>query len=395
MRVKYLVFLLCLVFLGCSSPIPEWRSQSLDNYQSQLRSLRKEFRAVDQPDVKFFLFGMGNRSKMIYQKGKLYSAFDSVIIHQWKVEKELIIPNEYLVQLQLKNGDFVEIQEDERGVLLRQNEKEVLLQGTGFPIHLPTFSDLRYSEVLKELHHEILINIIDSKPLPNFFVYQKPWRRDGAMMAMCLEKTGNLDLIKNWVLSLSEPFDFNNAGEAEADNLGQTLYLLSFFTDKSYPLVQQIVQEAKKFEVSNPEGTFIKGRSDFHEAPVYQTKWLKFGLAKLDLPDSYIIPQIQDNYSALFWWAYKDSYMPGTLDAYNEWKDDKYPYIGWAADNFHGLKRNPVSSRDYPLTWEMNASQANYLGMKIIDPVYVSEKCSAPHTWHAAEIFLNLLQIKK
>lgn len=396
MNRSILVFILLLWFFGirCSPPQAEWKLQSLEKYQSQLKTIRSEFRAVDQPDVKFFLFGMGNRSKMIYQKGRLYSAVDSSEIHSWEVEKEMIIPNEYLVQLQLKNGDFIEINENEKGVFIIQNGLKSLISGTDSPIHLPEFEDMKYSEILKELNHEILINIVDSKPLPNFFVYNKPWRRDGAMMAMCLEKTGNLELIRTWILSLDEPYDFNNAGEAEADNLGQTLYLLSLFTDKTHPLVQQILQEVKKYEVNSSEGVYVKGRSDFHEAPVYQTKWLKFGLAKLGLPDSYMIPDVQDNYSSLFWWNYKEAYKKGTLDAYDEWKDDKYPYLGWAADHFHGVKRNPLSNRDYPLTWEMNASQANYAGMKIIDEIYFREKCSAPHTWHAAEMFLYLTEIK-
>lgn len=388
-----LLLMICFSILYCSPQKKEWQFGSLEKYQSQLKSLRSEFRTIDQPNVKFFLFGMGNRLKMIYQKGRLYSAFDSSVSRSWKVEKEIIVPNEYLVQLQLKNGDFVEIRENEKGVFIIQNGENSILPGTDSPIHLPEFEEMKYSEILKELNHEILINIVDSKPLPNFFVYKKPWRRDGAMMAMCLEKTGNLDLIRKWVISLKEPYDFNNAGEAEADNLGQTLYLLSLFADKSHPLVKQILQEVKKYEVTAPEGVYIRGRSDFHEAPVYQTKWLKFGLAKLRQPDPYKIPDIQDNYSSLFWWDYKESYRKGTLDAYDEWKDDKYPYIGWAADHFHGLKRSPLSNRDYPLTWEIGASQANYTGMKMINEIYVREKCSAPHTWHASEMFLVLSEI--
>jgi len=87
---------------------------------------------------------------------------------------------------------------------------------------------------------------------------------------------------------------------------------------------------------------------------------------------------------------YKDSYMSGTVDAKD--KNDYYPYLGWAADHFHGLKRNPVSNRDYPLTWEIRASQANYEGMRIIDSQYTVQRNATPHTWHAAEIFLYLME---
>ena len=73
---------------------------------------------------------------------------------------------------------------------------------------------------------------------------------------------------------------------------------------------------------------------------------------------------------------------------------DNYPYIGWARDNFHGKKRSPLSNRLYPLTWEQQASQAKYKNLKIIDDIFVNEKISSPHTWHAAEVFLYLINIK-
>ena len=40
-------------------------------------------------------------------------------------------------------------------------------------------------------------------------------------------------LIKNWVSSPTDPYDRNSAGDTEADNFGETLYLLSFSTDKN------------------------------------------------------------------------------------------------------------------------------------------------------------------
>jgi hypothetical protein len=39
------------------------------------------------------------------------------------------------------------------------------------------------------------------------------------MMCMRLERTGNLGLVKDWILTLREPFDCNNAGVCEPDNL--------------------------------------------------------------------------------------------------------------------------------------------------------------------------------
>jgi hypothetical protein len=68
-----------------------------------------------------------------------------------------------------------------------------------------------------------------------------------------------------------------------------------------------------------------------------------------------------------------------------------YPYPGWAVDHFYGEKGSPIGSRDYPLTWEQRAGQAVYAGLDVVDPVFAKKKIAAPHTWHAAEVFLYLL----
>ena len=239
---------------------------------------------------------------------------------------------------------------------------------------------------MRVLNQEILINIINGFPVPNYFVYNKPLYRDGAMMSMCLLKTGNLNLIKDWIMSLREPYDRNNAGETEADNLGQVLYMVSLVSDKKNPFVQTILNELPKFEISDNSGTYIKGRSDFAEHPVYQTKWLKFGLKALGLKDKYVLPKIKDSYSSLFWMDFKDFYVTGS-DAEDH---EKYPYLGWATDHFHKNKKSSISNRDYPLTWETEVSQANYNGMNLINNIYSERKTCTPHTWHAAEIFLYL-----
>lgn len=385
----FLLSIFICVFASADASV-EWKTKELDNYRLQLLAFRIDYKEAEQPDVKFFLFGMGNRTKMIYKNGLLYNAFDATAIKKWEVAKELIIPNLYLVQLELKNGDFVEIQENENGVYISQNNQIELIPGTKTFVHLPEFTGNSYNEILKVLHHEILINIVDSKPVPNLFVYSNPWRRDAAMMAMCLEKTGNIDLIKDWVLSLDDPYDHNNGTttgrpESEVDNLGQTLYLLSLFTNKNHPLVSSIMKEAHKQEKNSNGSLYISGRSDFHEVPAYQTKWMKYGLKKLKMVDPYTIPSVKDDYSSLFWWDYKDSYVPC-----EEYTDNLYPYLGWARDHFKETKTSAISNHDYPLTWETNASEADYKKLSVLDDVYVLKKTSAPHTWHASEIFLYL-----
>lgn len=389
----FLIFPAFLVSCGGTEREEEALNHSLQDYRNSLEVFRNEFGGSrEMPDVKFFLFGMGNRTKLIYKDGILKNAVTGEELNRWKIVNEVILPPDYTVYLRLSDGNHITIKEDAEAVWIFDGKSKIAVRGTNARVILPDFNEYKYARILKVLHHEILINIIDGKPVPNFLVYRKPWRRDGAMMAMCLHSTGNIDLIKDWALSLNDPFDRNNGGVSEADNLGQTLFILSFFADKSHPIVAKVLEEAKRFEIVGQSGKYIKGMSDFHEVPVYQTKWLKFGLKSLKLPDDYTIPELKDDYSALFWWDYKDAYLPDTKDSNDK---DKYPYLGWACDNFHGTKSSPISNRDYPLTWEIEASQADYNGMAIVDEKYVAAKNSSPHTWHASEIFLYLLDFKR
>ena len=228
--------------------------------------------------------------------------------------------------------------------------------------------------MLRILHHEILINVVDGLPLPNFLVYDKPWYRDAAMMCMCLEQTGNLDLVTPWIEGLREPFDRNNAGHKEPDNLGQLLYMISLVSDASHPLVDVVLQATTPFQ----RDRHIVGLSDFAEHPVYQTKWLKYGLRSLGLDDSFEVPEVYDSYSALFWMDYRDQHVPGA--GFTPRLNDLYPYLGWAEAHFHGWPPPfPLLGNTFPLTWEAEASQAHYSGMTGVDEQYVRRRICAPH----------------
>jgi hypothetical protein len=363
-------------------------NKSLLKYRAELEAFRAEYggaRAL--PAVTFFQFGMGRRAKYLFKDDTLCEATNGKTYRTWTAVQPVIVPGDYSVSFTTAEGGWVRVFEDETAVWIEENGRKKPVAGTWKPVRLPRFAGHRYGSILRELHHEILINVIDGKPVPNFHVYRKPWYRDGAMMAMCLKKTGNLDVIRDWVLGLSEVFDRNNAGETEADNPGQVLYLISLVSDKNHPLVPAALAALKKFEVKDESGVYIKGRSDFSDHPVYQTKWAKFGLRALGLPDPYVIPAVRDSYSSLFWMDYRDRHVAGGEAA----DRGLYPYLGWATDHFQRKKLSPISNRDYPLTWEIQASQADYAGMAIIDPQFTKEKTSVPHTWHAAEVFLYVL----
>jgi len=348
-------------------------------YRAQLAQLRASWQEVYHlPEAPFFLFGMGYRPKLIYRDGILRDARTGNVLYKWIVREEMIIPPEYTVYLETTGGTVI-LREDECNIWLNGQS---LIPGVGDLIQLPSFEPSPYNLVLKVLHQEILVNIVDGRPVPNFFVYSRPWYRDSAMMAMVLQESENLHLLRDWILSLDDPFDRNNAGETEADNLGQALWLLSLVSDKNHPLVSQILMQLPAFT----QGTTLTGRTDFVIRPVYQTEWIKFGLKALNLPDPYQIPLIYEDYSALFWWDFNEQHIDG-----ERMISCDYPYLTWACDSFYKEHNAAFGDRDYPLSWEAKASQAKYSGMAIIDPEYVQRQLAVPHTWHAAEMFLRLM----
>lgn len=343
-------------------------------------------------EPQFFLFGCGARQKLLYRGGELLDARTGAVIKRWDVSTAVISPGELMVTLTVATPpqqptQQVVISEDEHGVWLSEGGARVSM--TAAPVKLPTFidgkRDAKTAALLRILHHEILLNVVDGKPLPNFMVYKKPWFRDGAMMAMVLARTGNLDLITPWIMGLrGEPFDRNNKNEREPDNLGQVLYLVSLVADAKHPIVETVLKEAETFRIGN----HISGNSDFAPHPVYQTKWMKFGLRSLGLPDTWQIPAVKDTYSALFWMDYRDQHVGD--DSFSSQGRQPYPYLGWACDNFY-RKTPRLPSIGFPLTWEAKASEADYAGMKLVSETHVKQRLSAPHTWHAAEMFLYLI----
>ncbi len=313
------------------------------DYRSELTALRREFGgSAVLPNIRFFLFGMGQRQKLVYRSGQLVNATSGQLMREWKLKSDVIAPPDYLVTLEMVDGATVHIREDETAVWIEEGGTRTAVEGTQHPIRLPDFAGHRYSRILRVLHQEVMMNITPAGPVPNFFVYPKPWYRDIAMMALVLRETRNLDQIRDWILGLTDVFDRNNSGEAEADNPGQVLFLISLVSDHTHPLVPKILDAVKALQIDGRDGKFIKGRTDFGEHPVYQTKWLKFGLRALGLPDPYVVPAMEDSYSALFWMDYRDTYLR-VRDA-----DDRraYPYLGWASDHLHKTNRSP-SQADY------------------------------------------------
>ena len=337
-----------------------------------------------RPEQQFFLFGMGDREKYIYKNKSLIRYKDNKIIYTWDDCTEDFLYDQYTVILTKNDGTRVVLLENEEGFYV---DGVCLTQSK---INLPSFEGHKYQKHLRILHHEILINIIDGKPVPNYFVYKKPWYRDGAMMGMVLKATENLHLIKDWVLSLTELYDRNNAGNEEPDNLGQLLYLISLVSNKENPMVERVITEAKRISV---DGT-LTGKTDFNNHEIYSTLWLLFGLKELGIENNYFTaPERFDSYARMFW---MDRTGVERTTHYENKYDWLYPYLWWAVKHF---ENEPIDENlleiSYPMSWEKQASQADYNGIRQLSNVYADNNYSAPHTWHGAEMFLYLIEMEK
>jgi hypothetical protein len=157
--------------------------------------------------------------------------------------------------------------------------------------------------------------------------------------------------------------------------------------DASHQLAKRTLEIAKTR--LGPEGHLV-GLTDFAARPVYQTKWLNFGLKHLGLPERFPIPNEYDYYSALFWMDDRETHVPGPPVIAADNAD--YPYLQWAEAHFHGSPPpwDLLGKGDW-LTWEANASHADY-SQPDGSP---GERICTPHSWHAAEAWLYLEELQR
>ena len=331
-----------------------------------------------RPECAFFLFGMGERKKYVYKCGKLYDASDWKIIYSFDILSEEFYYDEYTVVLTTKDGKKIKLYENEEGFFVDNNCL------TKSKLNLPSFEGFKYRKQLRILLHETLYSIKDGKPLPNIFVYDKPWYRDSALMCMVLEKTDNLHLIKDWALSVNELYDRNNAGNEEPDNLGEMAYILSMFVDKNYPQIKKIYDESKRITKDG----LLSGITDFCDHRIYSSIWLKYAFDRLGIDTSYLeIPSTFDDYAMMFWMG--KEYVKAAPKDFDY--DELYPYLWWAKMHFMNLDIDEKYLQiTYPMSWEIKASQADYEKICPLSSNFAKEKCGAPHSWHSSEMFLYL-----
>ncbi len=367
------------------------------DYHGQLEALREKCAVYETNAPRFFLFGMGNRAKYIYKNYTLRNLDSGETVMAFKdAVSDSIIPDKYTVIVTV--GDSViRILEDEYGVRVMGPQSECLLDGTSSHVYLPEFDGFVYDRVLKVLHHELLINIKNSIAYPNILVYYRPFYRDAFMATLCLEKTGNAYLLADWIAGISQLYDMEN-GQAEADNLGELLYL-SHVARFDNELLLRLLVEIRRQTIDDGKHKYLSGTTDGASNSEYATQILKFALAKTGLHDDYTDSPTPGIYKDLCWFTNMKPKQRETVWGLTAFFFDKtdfsYPYLQWARAHYYDDFEAPMPAADYPLSWEALASQAHYEGMAAISSRAVEQKICYPHLWTAAEMFLKLYQYKR
>lgn len=384
-KIIEIIFAIMIVILAGFVLKKEKVIENYNLYLKQVETLKKELnvKEIMNTKEKIYFFGMGNRKKLLYKNGEIYDFEKQKIIYKYKLKKEKIIPNEYMVLLETEEKGKIKIYENEESIFLEENNKTINLDETAEKINLPTFKEHKYSEILKVLHQEILFNIKNNEIIPNILVYDNSWYRDAFMASMVLGKTNNTKLIKNWVDQIDSIYDGQN-GRKEADNLGELLYLL-YVTNSNNKIKKEILKEIKTIENDN---NYIEGYTDAQLMAYYPTALAKFALEKLGIENDLVLPYGNDVYARIVWFydlnRKKEGYIDGTTS----------PYLNWAA--FHTNKNidNELYICDnlYPLSYEKGATFAKYNQLPLILENYQEESISPTHVWTAAEMFLLLIE---
>ena len=358
------------------------------NYKTEYQLLKNEYNVEEINGINwndYYYFGMGNRKKLLYRNNSLIDISSSKEIYTFKEKEHLIVPNRYMVLIETIDNEYIKIYEDSEGVHFSINDKDTIIEGTNNHIDLYNFDNQKYQNIKKVLYSEILFNIKDSKIYPNIIVYDKPWYRDAAIVSMVLKNTNNTNLITEWVNSIEDIYDVQS-DIREPDNLGELLYILSTQEERNEELIDKIVDEANRLADENPNGYYIFGKTDYSNEFLYQNLWYKLGIESVGRDFYFELDTIpKDNYSAMCWWSNYTAFgdNEGSIE---------YPYL--TAAKYHKLRKGRiiVNSNNYPLSWEKNASKANYdnyLNINVNDLAY--DRISELHSWSAGELLLLLL----
>lgn len=361
----------------------EWFELYIKDDKLILNVSEEEKEIKEEP---FFIFGMGLREKYLFVKDetkgkyKLIKYSDKQDILNNLTLKNIDYEN-YIVYAEDEQDNKISIYENEEGIYVYNGiENRVLDDST--KINIPTFENYNHKKQLRILFNEVMINITKDGPKPNFIAYKNSWYRDSAIIAMVLSKTENIPQIEEWISKIDTIYDMQN-GCKEPDNLGQVLFLMSLIENKNENIINDILEEAENIKT---EGGYLNGITDGTYHPIYQTKWLIFGLKSLGLNyENGEIPNVYDDYESLLWFE-KEKQSKSIEDS------DRWPYLFFARLHYEGT---PISfeESDYPISSEYCPSKANFKEMSVINKEFTKSKLIVPHAWSAAEMFLYLIDL--
>lgn len=380
---------------------------SLANYYYELNiNLNREhfylnkFEKTNKQYSNFFYFGMVDREKLLYKNGQLINVKTKKIVREFPHRYEVIIPNEYTVLLSDDNNNITKIYENEDGVFLENNEKVEILTKGKQKFSLPRFEDKKYSNILRVLNQEILFNFDGILLKPNIISYKNSnnvWYRDTMLATMVFEATNNTHLLEPWIKTITRVYDCQRSlinddhgcQIKEADNPGELLYMLGAIKNNRSDLVNEIVEEVKK---KAKDGVF-SGIVDGEIMSFYPTSLLLLGAKKnnIDLSKYLKTPTIPDHYASLTWWN-KDNPKQNLPVI----ESRLFPYLEWASAHYKVGNYGKVNILDeyYPLSYEAGLNQTIADDQKFVSEHYsVLEGPILTHVWHAAEMFLLLMEL--
>jgi len=400
-----ILFLLALCFMAYNAFCYFNSIFAGSTYGKQLQCLRERGTVVDVTNDTLFFFGMGNRTKLMFKlKGNDGILEDLThgkeLFHYNGVRKVKIEPSNYRTSMELADGKKCDVFENEIGVFRRIDKTVSIIDGTHAMVKLPTFNSNPFGKVLRVLLHDVLFNVENGKVYPNIFVYDKPWLRDAAMAGMVLEKTGNTQLVENWVQGMDTLYDLQNGGAREMDNLGEFLYLKSLFpVTKNDKSIDKVCSEIKRHVVCRNGKTYIAGLVDFQPNDQYITTFASVGMDKVGVKHHLTEAMDKGVYDDLLWFSDSVSHNRSIVRIIKDWKIARsgvydFPYLDWARGHYYDTWNLPFSNSNLILSWEANATSANYEGMRRISTASADKKVAFPHTWTAAEMFLRLYDVR-
>ncbi len=331
----------------------------------------------------FYIFGMGLRKKFILTKEN----DTKYKLIEYDTKKD-ILTNLTIEKIDYKNytiffNNNIKIYENEYGIYI-ETEGQIETLDDSIYINIPNFAGYEHEEQLKILFNEVMVNITEDGPKPNFIAYDGVWYRDACIVAKVLQETNNLEQIYTWINSIDKIYDEQN-GVKEADNLGQVLYLISLTKNKNQLIIEKVLQEAENLRT---EDGYIDGFTDGNKHPVYQTKWLIYGMEELGIDSFYYkVPDIIDSYAELLWF-YKEE------NTHKIKNNDRWQYLEFANLHYNKSKINYRNTM-YPISNEILPSKANFENMNLLNKNFSKAHIVTPHAWSASEMFLYLLDLDR